>query len=197
MGARKEAGEARSVAEAERENVSLVKSACLKLKEHLVEASENHATTVSRLESEVESAKQGQADAEVRAGVLEQKAGEMEASLSKLAVRKAALLNEITRLESELELAHAEVNDVKARTRDGWMDNSAADACSCGVRFSLTKRKHHCRHCGRIFCHDCSSHKLALAGSKNPVRVCDPCHSALTTPTTRSKVVGNRSSTQI
>merc|ERR1711991_807812 len=89
----------------------------------------------------------------------------------------------ITRLESELELAHAEVNDVKARTRDGWMDNSAADACSCGVRFSLTKRKHHCRHCGRIFCHDCSSHKLALAGSKNPVRVCDPCHSALTTPT--------------
>jgi hypothetical protein len=51
---------------------------------------------------------------------------------------------------------------------------------SCGMTFSMSKRRHHCRLCGDIFCDACSSHRvlLPLGGSEyeKPVRVCDGCH---------------------
>jgi len=57
-----------------------------------------------------------------------------------------------------------------------WTDDKSSTQCtSCNKTFSLTLRKHHCRHCGSIFCHDCSSRTVTLAASKNPVRVCDGC----------------------
>jgi hypothetical protein len=37
--------------------------------------------------------------------------------------------------------------------------------------------QHHCRHCGRIFCHYCSSKSRTLMalGYNEPVRICDKC----------------------
>ncbi|KAI1726598.1 FYVE zinc finger domain-containing protein [Ditylenchus destructor] len=38
-----------------------------------------------------------------------------------------------------------------------WSDNSESSNCrSCNAKFSLTKRKHHCRLCGKIMCNGCS-----------------------------------------
>jgi hypothetical protein len=46
--------------------------------------------------------------------------------------------------------------------------------------FTLSKRRHHCRLCGDIFCDSCSSHRvtLPLEGPEfdKPVRICDLCN---------------------
>jgi hypothetical protein len=41
--------------------------------------------------------------------------------------------------------------------------------------FSLFRRRHHCRLCGRLCCHPCSSNCMYAAGSDDPVRVCNEC----------------------
>ncbi|GAX25631.1 RUN and FYVE domain-containing protein 1 [Fistulifera solaris] len=58
--------------------------------------------------------------------------------------------------------------------------DAARDACAhCSVFFRATKRRHHCRLCGDIFCDACSSHRtqLPLEGPQyaKPVRLCDAC----------------------
>jgi|LauGreDrversion2_3_1035106.scaffolds.fasta_scaffold106468_2 hypothetical protein len=63
--------------------------------------------------------------------------------------------------------------------RPAWVPDSSATACTrCRASFSFELRRHHCRFCGNIFCHYCSSKSrpvLAL-GYAEPVRVCDVCH---------------------
>lgn len=57
------------------------------------------------------------------------------------------------------------------------------DQClECGLKFGLTTRKHHCRHCGRILCSKCSSKEMPIAkfGHSKPVRVCEVCYDVLT-----------------
>uniref|UniRef100_A0A8C0LPS0 RUN and FYVE domain containing 2 n=1 Tax=Canis lupus dingo TaxID=286419 RepID=A0A8C0LPS0_CANLU len=58
--------------------------------------------------------------------------------------------------------------------------NKEATHCKlCEKEFSLSKRKHHCRNCGEIFCNACSDNELPLPSSPKPVRVCDSCHALL------------------
>lgn len=56
----------------------------------------------------------------------------------------------------------------------------ACPSPSCKTIFTLSKRRHHCRLCGDIFCDSCSTHRvlLPLGGPEfeKPVRVCDECH---------------------
>lgn len=68
---------------------------------------------------------------------------------------------------------------VTAITRDKWVEN--IDNCSnikCGIAFTTIKRRHHCRYCGNIFCHQCSSQKVNLTFDKEKkiVRVCLTCY---------------------
>ncbi|XP_072944020.1 rabenosyn-5 [Epargyreus clarus] len=38
-----------------------------------------------------------------------------------------------------------------------WLDGSSVKLCpNCAKPFNLTRRKHHCRLCGSLLCHDCS-----------------------------------------
>lgn len=69
-----------------------------------------------------------------------------------------------------------------------WTPDKLISQCrGCNRDFSMTRRKHHCRHCGQIFCNNCSDHVIPLPlpeGSTNgtlgkPVRVCDGCWVAL------------------
>eukprot|EP00667_Euglena_gracilis_P011574 EG_transcript_11822 len=60
-----------------------------------------------------------------------------------------------------------------------WKPDSAAKACEgCDQPFSFfTRRRHHCRHCGGVFCDLCSSARCAIPkyGYEDETRVCQPC----------------------
>uniref|UniRef100_A0A7N8XPW6 RUN and FYVE domain containing 1 n=1 Tax=Mastacembelus armatus TaxID=205130 RepID=A0A7N8XPW6_9TELE len=61
-----------------------------------------------------------------------------------------------------------------------WLKDDEATQCKqCQKEFSISRRKHHCRNCGDIYCNSCSSNELALPSYPRPVRVCDVCHSLL------------------
>ncbi|KAF7658431.1 hypothetical protein LDENG_00012970 [Lucifuga dentata] len=71
-----------------------------------------------------------------------------------------------------------EVN--KALKGHAWLKDDEATQCKqCQKEFSISRRKHHCRNCGDIYCSNCSSNELALPSYPRPVRVCDMCHSLL------------------
>ncbi|KAF9197782.1 hypothetical protein BGZ49_001634 [Haplosporangium sp. Z 27] len=62
--------------------------------------------------------------------------------------------------------------------RPVWVQDQDAAACRiCARTFSAVRRKHHCRQCGQVFCHDCSSRSIALPqlGYPKAVRVCNDC----------------------
>ncbi|KAI9311682.1 armadillo-type protein [Dichotomocladium elegans] len=63
--------------------------------------------------------------------------------------------------------------------RPVWVNDADVTHCaSCNASFNAIRRRHHCRHCGNIFCHECSSRNVPLPqlgyGSK-PSRVCNGC----------------------
>ncbi|XP_068614162.1 RUN and FYVE domain-containing protein 2-like [Brachionichthys hirsutus] len=61
-----------------------------------------------------------------------------------------------------------------------WLKDKEARHCKlCEKEFSISRRKHHCRNCGEIFCNSCSDNELPLPASPKPVRVCDTCHALL------------------
>uniref|UniRef100_A0AAZ3QAA2 FYVE-type domain-containing protein n=1 Tax=Oncorhynchus tshawytscha TaxID=74940 RepID=A0AAZ3QAA2_ONCTS len=62
-----------------------------------------------------------------------------------------------------------------------WVPDSKAPVCmKCEVRFTFTKRRHHCRACGKVFCAACCSLRSRLIYmDRKEARVCITCHSAL------------------
>ncbi|XP_048459850.1 lateral signaling target protein 2 homolog isoform X2 [Rhincodon typus] len=60
-----------------------------------------------------------------------------------------------------------------------WIADSACNQCmSCRAPFTIVRRRHHCRNCGKIFCSHCSSQSAPLPwyGHMKPVRVCTHCY---------------------
>ncbi|KAJ2758421.1 Vacuolar protein-sorting-associated protein 27 [Coemansia sp. BCRC 34490] len=57
-----------------------------------------------------------------------------------------------------------------------WEDSPVCQRCR--TQFTFTNRKHHCRHCGKCFCNDCSSNTAAIPkfAIYDPVRVCHGCY---------------------
>ncbi|XP_050688551.1 RUN and FYVE domain-containing protein 2-like isoform X1 [Eriocheir sinensis] len=82
---------------------------------------------------------------------------------------------------SESKLKMADLRDVSKSLRDAqWAPDKEANKCRlCEKEFSIARRRHHCRHCGNIFCHSCSDNTMPLPSSARPVRVCDACHTQL------------------
>jgi len=58
-----------------------------------------------------------------------------------------------------------------------WTPDFQVTSCQeCGDSFSLTKRKHHCRSCGSVFCNNCSKEKINLPNlGTDRFRVCKTC----------------------
>ena len=62
-----------------------------------------------------------------------------------------------------------------------WVKDKAVFWCKCcNTDFSVVVRKHHCRHCGHVFCGHCCSNKRTLIkyGYLKPVRLCNKCNAS-------------------
>ena len=47
-----------------------------------------------------------------------------------------------------------------------WVPDEETPSCTrCDVEFWVFVRRHHCRLCGRVFCHDCSDHSTPIPGA--------------------------------
>ncbi|XP_028408574.1 RUN and FYVE domain-containing protein 2-like [Dendronephthya gigantea] len=74
----------------------------------------------------------------------------------------------------EMKEAHQNMKEMK------WTDDKDTAYCQfCKQAFSISRRKHHCRNCGGIFCNSCSDNAMPLPSSAKPVRVCDICYNTL------------------
>ncbi|XP_075229394.1 smad anchor for receptor activation isoform X2 [Lycorma delicatula] len=61
-----------------------------------------------------------------------------------------------------------------------WVPDSEALTCmQCQQRFTLVKRRHHCRACGQVLCSKCCCMKTKLVFMEGEARVCQPCFSIL------------------
>ncbi|VDI05792.1 Hypothetical predicted protein, partial [Mytilus galloprovincialis] len=64
----------------------------------------------------------------------------------------------------------------KLQAKDKWLDEKDITQCmQCRTEFSFTIRKHHCRICGRVFCHQCSDNWMQTAHSSKKSRACRMC----------------------
>eukprot|EP00117_Sycon_ciliatum_P031043 scpid40088/ scgid4592/ Early endosome antigen 1 len=87
---------------------------------------------------------------------------------------------DFVRLSQNLQVQLANMVDKQREVR--WEHEDDIETCrGCEKLFSVTRRKHHCRQCGKIFCSECSSKTVPGGQSQRPMRVCDPCHTVITT----------------
>ncbi|NWR23001.1 ZFY16 protein, partial [Emberiza fucata] len=58
-----------------------------------------------------------------------------------------------------------------------WVPDSEAPNCmNCQAKFTFTKRRHHCRACGKVFCGSCCKRKCKLQYMEKEARVCTGCY---------------------
>ncbi|XP_072372269.1 zinc finger FYVE domain-containing protein 16 isoform X2 [Scyliorhinus torazame] len=70
---------------------------------------------------------------------------------------------------------------VLGQNQPQWIPDSEAPNCAkCQARFTFTKRRHHCRACGQVFCAACCNQKCKLQYLENKeARVCVVCYSSI------------------
>ncbi|CAL9054724.1 1-phosphatidylinositol-3-phosphate 5-kinase FAB1B-like [Musa acuminata AAA Group] len=71
-------------------------------------------------------------------------------------------------------------------SRNFWMPDHSCRVCyECDAQFTVFNRRHHCRHCGRIFCGKCTANFIPATsdnlrstkevGERERIRVCNFC----------------------
>ncbi|TRY74841.1 hypothetical protein TCAL_04497 [Tigriopus californicus] len=62
-----------------------------------------------------------------------------------------------------------------------WVPDEEASQCMiCAAKFTLVRRRHHCRACGKLLCSACCGEKAVLLHLDSKLgRVCKPCHSIM------------------
>lgn len=93
-----------------------------------------------------------------------------------------------------------------------WIPDSKADRCmNCSEEFTIFRRKHHCRACGKVVCHACSTRNFVIPGTVERydqlARACDPCFFTMFPDAVRDEdlapgihvwnLVGNKSTTSL
>ncbi|KAG0717391.1 Early endosome antigen 1 [Chionoecetes opilio] len=129
------------------------------------------------LEVRVEAAAEEQQSLVERCLAAESEVERMQGQLTQLRRKlddSTAALHELGRENQNLQMETMKLAGRK------WADDSEVLNCNACVKaFSVTVRRHHCRNCGQIFCHDCSSKQAPLEANKKSVRVCDGCYNEL------------------
>lgn len=61
-----------------------------------------------------------------------------------------------------------------------WIPDNMTNQCmQCDQKFSIIKRRHHCRACGLLLCSSCCSEKFLLHYLGTEGRICGGCHETL------------------
>ncbi|KAJ8285539.1 hypothetical protein GJAV_G00027970 [Gymnothorax javanicus] len=61
-----------------------------------------------------------------------------------------------------------------------WVPDCEAPCCMhCLQCFTLTRRRHHCRTCGKVYCDTCCNRKFRLKFLERNARVCIKCYKAI------------------
>lgn len=61
-----------------------------------------------------------------------------------------------------------------------WIPDNMTNQCmQCDLKFSLIKRRHHCRACGLLLCSGCCSEKFFLTYLGSEGRICASCYDTL------------------
>lgn len=107
---------------------------------------------------------------------------ELGIQLSESKLKVAELQEKDKRQQELLNNSQSYMNEIQSAAGAAgiWAPDSIATHCTaCKKEFNLTRRKHHCRSCGEIFCRTCSDHTLPLLNENGqlgkPVRVCLSC----------------------
>ncbi|XP_054612355.1 zinc finger FYVE domain-containing protein 16 isoform X2 [Dunckerocampus dactyliophorus] len=65
-------------------------------------------------------------------------------------------------------------------SQPAWVPDSEAPNCmNCSQKFTFTKRRHHCRACGKVYCATCCNRKCMLKYLEKEARVCIICFDTL------------------
>lgn len=105
---------------------------------------------------------------------------EDQSTLEELGVQLSVSKLQISDLKEKANETGAGSKNTQSDPAGGWTPDSMTTKCKgCSREFSMTRRKHHCRHCGEIFCKNCSEQVAPLPNEQGqltkPVRVCDGC----------------------
>ncbi|ETN87008.1 FYVE zinc finger [Necator americanus] len=180
-----------------------------RIREQYINETESLKKTISNLEVSnailQENAQKKTANDEVMRTELEKKYGQHAELVGALQEKQNALAEELRELqekydcvseraeESEraLEEIGGHLSESKLRMLElaeellplsdaHWAKDSDVSQCTaCSDKFSISKRKHHCRMCGSIFCAACSEGRIKLPSNSKPARVCDQCFNLL------------------
>jgi len=115
---------------------------------------------------------------------------QMETQLSEKAARiknlqqeldnSVAVQTDFVRLSQSLQMELEKIRQSEKEVR--WQhEDDVKDCQGCKTLFAGGSRrnKHHCRHCGRVFCAECLQKSVASGPNGRPARVCDVCHTLL------------------
>uniref|UniRef100_A0A7N8XQX7 Zinc finger, FYVE domain containing 16 n=1 Tax=Mastacembelus armatus TaxID=205130 RepID=A0A7N8XQX7_9TELE len=70
-----------------------------------------------------------------------------------------------------------------------WVPDSEAPNCmKCYQRFTFTKRRHHCRACGKVYCAVCCNRRCKLKYLEKEARVCLICFDSIHCPREQKRV---------
>ncbi|KAF6128295.1 hypothetical protein HJG60_020626 [Phyllostomus discolor] len=88
--------------------------------------------------------------------------------------------NLVTANEESLPVNTCKEGLVLGQKQPTWVPDSEAPNCmNCQVKFTFTKRRHHCRACGKVFCGVCCNRKCKLQYLEKEARVCVVCYETI------------------
>ncbi|XP_036913897.1 RUN and FYVE domain-containing protein 1 [Sturnira hondurensis] len=169
--------------EALQERLSQLLSQCSSLEKELKSEKEQRQALQRELQCEKDSSSLLRAELQQMEGLKKEmrELQDEKAELRKVCEEQEQALQEMGLHLSQSKLKMEDIKEVnKALKGHTWLKDDEATCCKqCEKEFSISRRKHHCRNCGHIFCSTCSSNELALPSYPKPVRVCDSCHTLL------------------
>lgn len=147
---------------------------CKRLMQSIASAAEAHEKEVTRLQQEIDIAR------EQKEIALKRYEATYVNKMAKIRQETESALQEASARLKQAEKDRAEVLHMQNNFRLTWVPDELVNYCSnskCRAPFTQTRRRHHCRCCGRVFCHNCTDQSTPIPafGYVQLVRVCNPC----------------------